>query len=151
MPVPVENWSDPELHLMYLAKSGWPQPNPVPNGYLTWIVPHVLWHVPLMGTAWPPWTTEKRAWRRNKRGMQMSNWVFEGTGIVDSFAGDREWWSEKTKQSNAGRACGERVIQSLKGKMMTEVFFSVEVIDFQHSCFFIPQKESFYHCLVDSS
>lgn len=36
------------VHLMYLTKSGWPQPNPVPNGNFTGIEPHVSRHVLLM-------------------------------------------------------------------------------------------------------
>lgn len=49
MPVPVENCSVPELHFMYLAKTGWPHPNPVPKGYFMGMVPHVSSHVPFIG------------------------------------------------------------------------------------------------------
>jgi hypothetical protein len=52
MPVPVENWSVPELHFMYLAKSGCPHPNPVPNGNFMGTVPHVSSQVPLIGMVW---------------------------------------------------------------------------------------------------
>lgn len=49
MPVPVENWSVPELHFMLLPKSGWPQPNPEPKGNFMGMLPQVVWHVPLIG------------------------------------------------------------------------------------------------------
>lgn len=52
MPVRVENSRVPELHFMYLANTGCPQPNPVPNGNLIGMVPHVSRQVPLNGMGW---------------------------------------------------------------------------------------------------
>ena len=77
MPVPVVNRRVSRLvHLMYLVKSGWPQPNPVPNGNLTGIVPHVSRHVLLM--------MEEAVWMGgvSKRRMVDRSKVSEEDGIV---------------------------------------------------------------------
>lgn len=72
---------------MYLTKSGWPQPNPVPNGNFTGIVPHVSRQRPLIGMAWPAWMVDETAWRGIKRKMVIRSKVSEADGIGEGSEG----------------------------------------------------------------
>lgn len=85
MPVAVESWRVLALHFMYLAKSGWPQPNPVPKGYFTGIVPQVWRHVPLVGMAWSEsvWEMRKRERKRERKGCENGSMVVlkDGFGV----------------------------------------------------------------------
>ena len=70
---------------MYLEKSGWPQPNPVPNGNLTVILPQTSLHVPFGGV---PRTMSGREWTRGReRKMKMKTKMI-GHGVEEDDIGE---------------------------------------------------------------
>lgn len=72
MPVAVESWRVLALHFIDLEKSGWPQPNALPKGYFTGIVPQVWRHVPLVGMTWSEsvWGMRKTERKRARKGCE---------------------------------------------------------------------------------
>lgn len=78
---------------MYLTNSGWPQPNPVPNGNFTGIAPHASSHIPVIGMAWPAWMTDERVSRGSKKKMVMRSRVSEADGGIGEEGFWRSWRS----------------------------------------------------------